>query len=107
MLSYNRGLLSAATGIDRFTSDLGYPPADNHGGTATAVVWIDINGFDRAVGSAGPALHAGVEIDNLGFFLLELEDAVRTNGQTHATANTGLLVQCQNCGTINISEVLH
>lgn len=91
----------------RFTHYFGDPPVNNEGGAAAPIIGVDIDSLGRAVGRAGSALHAGVEVDNPGLFPLQLEDAVRADGHAHAAADTSPLIKSQDCGAVDIPECFH
>lgn len=100
-------ITSAAAEVDRFAPDFGDPAVDDQGCATAALVRVDVNGLYRAVSGAGPTLHAPVVIDDCGFFVLQLEYSVRADGNAHAAANARFLVEFENGGAVNISEVFH
>jgi hypothetical protein len=79
----------------------GQPAVDDGAGTADP--GFHLQGFDRAVPGTGPALDAGVQVNNLCLALLDFEDPMRTNHGTHAAANAFFLVKLKGADIFQIS----
>lgn len=103
-----RPWLVSATAVRRIPAPYFRDPAvDDVGRTAAAVIRVDVNSLYRAIFSACAALHAAIAVGDLGFAILDSENAVRTDRLAAAATDTFFHSQQQNCCIVQISEVFH
>ena len=82
---------SAAASGWSLPSKSGDPAVNDIGCAAAAIIRINIDGVCRAVFGAGAALHAGICIDEQGFFAFNPEDTVGAD-QFAVTATDAFLL---------------
>lgn len=84
---------SAAASGGRFAEKPGNPVVNNVGCAAAAVIRIDVDGIHRTVLGAGAAFHAAIPVDDSGFSVLNLENAVGADLFAVAAADAFILGQ--------------
>lgn len=81
------------------------PDCDEIGGASNA--GSDCQSFCWAVLSTRTTFHAGVKVEEKRFLFFHCKDAMRADGNAHATANTFFLVQLEGGDAFYIAKFFH
>ena len=68
------------------------PTVDDIGSTSATIIGVNENGLGGAIICAGPALHTGIVIVNLGLVVFYRKNAVRTDCGAIAATNAKVAV---------------